>query len=40
MIRCQNCGHINVDDAAFCEKCGANLETRFSSRVQGEQIKN
>jgi|NGEPerStandDraft_6_1074524.scaffolds.fasta_scaffold39813_4 rRNA maturation endonuclease Nob1 len=30
MVRCENCGKENDKDAAFCEKCGANLKTRFS----------
>lgn len=26
-MKCKNCGHNNDYDAAFCEKCGANLKT-------------
>lgn len=29
MVRCENCGKENDKDAAFCEKCGANLKTTF-----------
>src|SRR5437773_9282031 len=25
-IRCQNCGHENPDDYAYCDNCGARLE--------------
>lgn len=39
MVKCQNCGHINDNRATFCEKCGANLETKFSNRsFSREQI--
>lgn len=27
MVRCRNCGHINDEDAAFCVKCGSNLNS-------------
>jgi len=33
MVRCQNCGHENDMDAAFCESCGADLKTTISSRT-------
>lgn len=34
MVKCQNCGQKNDEDASFCEKCGANL-----SGVQGKPAK-
>jgi hypothetical protein len=40
MVRCQNCGHLNENDATFCEKCGTNLESKVSSKTfPGDQIK-
>lgn len=27
MVYCQKCGTKNVDNADYCEKCGANLQT-------------
>jgi len=31
MVKCENCGHDNDNDAAFCEHCGAKLKTILSS---------
>ena len=32
MVKCQNCGQINDNDATFCESCGTNLKTTISKR--------
>lgn len=32
MRKCENCGHENDEDAAFCENCGANLNSTFSAK--------
>lgn len=32
---CPKCGHKNDIDATFCENCGANLKTNFSSGSRG-----
>ena len=37
MGKCENCGHINDEDATFCEKCGANLKKASSRRVNPER---
>ena len=33
MPKCEECGYKNDDDAAFCEKCGANLKTTLSEKT-------
>ncbi len=33
MGKCENCGHENDNDSAFCERCGANLKTTLSSKT-------
>ncbi|MGB9200769.1 zinc-ribbon domain-containing protein [Methanobacterium sp.] len=33
MGKCENCGHMNEEDATFCESCGANLKTTSSRGV-------
>ena len=37
MSKCQNCGHENDNDAAYCESCGANIKNTFSSRTRPKE---
>jgi len=39
MVRCQNCGHENDSDAAFCETCGANLKNMSGRTISTETVK-
>jgi hypothetical protein len=38
MSRCQNCGHENDMDAAFCESCGEELKTTISNRKYPKEV--
>ena len=35
-MKCYNCGTENVDEARFCGKCGADLESVPSAKAQGQ----
>src|ERR1043166_977569 len=36
MIKCQNCGHNNVDDCNFCRFCGTKVMAQPTPRRQPE----
>ena len=36
-MKCYNCGIENVDQARFCGKCGADLESEPSAKAQPQQ---
>ena len=38
MVKCQNCGQENDEDAGFCEKCGANLKPTVTNGVSGKPV--
>ena len=36
-MKCYNCGTENVENASFCGKCGADLESVPSAKAQNQQ---
>jgi phage shock protein PspC (stress-responsive transcriptional regulator) len=37
-MKCYDCGTENVEQAVFCGKCGANLESVPSAKAQNQQV--
>ncbi len=37
-MKCYNCGIENVEQARFCGKCGADLESVPSAKAQNQQV--
>ena len=37
-MKCYNCGTENVENASFCGKCGADLESVPSAKEQNQQV--
>ena len=37
MVKCENCGHYNDNDATFCEHCGTNLKTTLSNKTYPQE---
>jgi hypothetical protein len=38
MVKCENCGHENDNDAVFCESCGANLKTTLPTKTHPQEV--